>query len=460
MSDDQAPRSFRDEPPRELEPEISEAIPQTGILRSYLTWASKTTDAEGIFHVGSVLPCIANTAVEHGYFVGSDTRMRPSMWTFLVGVPAASKSTAQKRAEALYLRALTTAAGQQVTSPFISGEGSLPGMFEDARTRYNPMFNVTPGIIVRDEAARLLGQRDDSVADFLISLIDGGDFSRNLRALQDAKRAGGEDRSLLKQGALSGRMATTFARLREVTTTSHLEGGLYSRFLWCVGKPYLVDPRYKVDLHVVEQKRVHEEWVDWMGWLLAERTAREIDPREGEVPGLVSISAEADDLFHETIYAEYRANANAKNAGDPLIALRKRAVTQAQIASAIYALTERSLVVSTDHAERAVKLLRLSIAGLEQLAPRLAQIETNEAANRLHELVRQLEADCWGVSRSDLYACKLPRRELQEAIEQLLDAGRLFRVEVPATGRPGRPVQRYISDAGLQTWGTPQATAN
>lgn len=413
----------------QLDPVVSACIPNNGPLSSYLRWAVKTTDAEHLFHLGAVLPCLSDFATSMGFRVDPERMMHPVLWTFLVGVSASSKTTAMKRAQTHYQRVRSTMLNGQEVRPFVFAEGSIPGLFEALAGRFDHDSGLSTGIVDRDEAARLLDSRDGTVADMLCQIIDGEEVERHLRSLKAERRAGGTVHDRLIQPAFSGRFATTFARIREVTQASYLEGGLYSRMLWFVGSEFHPHPRLEINTYRQEADRVLSEWVDWGRWMLA----AQLGPAEERVVG---VSEAAVDCLRTTLFEDFVA---ASRTDSRLNATRKRALTQAVIVAGLYALTQQRMRIELDDMAQAVNLCTFCLEGLAGLEGSLAVSEQVSAAEKVFTVIQQAGVN--GARKSELYRTRLDKREIDAAVEHLIDAGRIESVSERAQGA-GRPATR------------------
>lgn len=416
-------------PPTTLADELQACVPAAGPLRAYLDWAVKTTDAEHLFHVGSILPCWAHEACVRGFRIDSQQRHVPKLWTFLVGVSASSKSTAMKRATSLY-RGHTSKAG--MLDPFLIAEGSVPGIFEAMAERFDVELDMTPGILYRDEAARLL-DTTDSIADMLCNVIDGEDVKRHLRGARAANaQAAGSVKDTLVRPAFSGLLTTTFSRLREVTKSSYLEGGLYSRFLWFAGSPRLPEQSLFVDLHLAEAQRVAELWGDWAGWALAQQTlGRQL---------VVEVPRHVIELLRSTLFATLVQHGTRD---DRLNATRKRGLHQAIMVAALYALNDRRLEVVEEDMDRAINLIEFCLRGLERLDASLAVDDLMVAADQAFHVIAS--AGPHGVARSRLYpALRKSKWWVDQIIDTLLAEGSV-RTVARATGKPGRPPTNLVA---------------
>ena len=150
-----------------LSDDVQVCLPSSGPLHRYMAWARKTTDAEPIFHLGSILPCWAHLVCSHGFVIDERQRLTPRIWSFIVGVPASAKSTAIRRAVSVYG---TVNLQTSRADPFVLAEGSVPGIFEALAERYDVNLDQSHGIVHRDEAARLL-HTTDSVADMFCQIM-------------------------------------------------------------------------------------------------------------------------------------------------------------------------------------------------------------------------------------------------------------------------------------------------
>lgn len=421
-----------------LHEDLELCVPKTGPIRSYLEWAIRTTDAEHIFHLGAILPCLSHAAVQSGFVIDPQRRMRPTIWTFLVGVPAGSKSTAQKRAFAHYKSYRNGLAAEQTSDPFIFAEGSWPGIFEALTDKYDVELGMAHGIITRDEAGRLLDTKDTTIADNFCNLIDGEEVKRHLRAYRAENRAKpGAIKDQLRNPAFSGCLATTFARIREVTQASFMEGGLYSRFLWFVGSSGLPNPVLEIELHDDQRRRVLDEWIEWGKWLLGMQALG--DER------LVTFSDDAKELRRTTLFEDFKAKAQTD---DRLNATRKRGLTQAQIIAGLYALSEQRTIVSYDDMLQAVNLIALSTSNLEQLdqkfLPSSIALHPKVLAEKAFGVIRAAGTSGPGCSRASLYkTLQCPKHILDQVIDTLLDEGAIDLVRPEGGTRVGRPAMFY-----------------
>lgn len=424
----------------ELDPVVASCLPEYGPLRSYMAWAIKTTDAEHLFHLGSVLPCFANEVCEASFRIDAKRQLRPTLWTFLVGVAAGSKSTAQRRAQAHYKRVRNIQAGQQAHDPFIQAEGSLPGIFEALAEAYNPDLDMSAGVVTRDEAARLLDSKDPTVADMLCQIIDGEEVRRHLRSLKAEQRAGATVRDRLRNPAFSGCFATTFARLREVTQASFIEGGLYSRFLWFKGQTCLPNPQLDVDLHEDDWRHAVEDWVDWGRWLLGMCTVLDAESE----PRVVQVSGQARDVLEETLFADFVEHARFD---DRINATRKRGLTQAVLVAGLYALSRRELIVGAADMAAACNLIAQSTQGLAELNGELAVGDELADVARVRAVITQ--AGELGIKKSALYPkVQLPKKALDAALAQLIEQEVVVeeRTRHQGAGRPG-VLYRFVGGA-------------
>lgn len=424
-----------------LSEDVELCVPKVGPLRSYLEWASLTTDAEHQYHLGSILPCLAEECVTSGFVIDPEHKLRPTLWAFLVGVPAGSKSTALKRAGSLYKAFLATRAGRQVADPFVFAEGSWPGIFEALAERYDQDLGMAHAIVIRDEASRLLETRETSIADNLCNVIDGEEVKRHLRSVRAENRANpGSVKDTLRAPAFSGCLATTFARIRDVTQASFIEGGLYSRFLWFVGGATLPEPKFKVELHDAQRKRVLDEWLEWGKWLLGMQALHEPLDR------VVTFTAEADDCVRSTLWEEYRRARELPE--DRLNATRKRGLTQVRTVAGIFALTQQRTIVDYEDMLCAVNLIELSTSGLsgldQKFLPSAASQNPKVLSDQAFATIRAHGLDSPGCPRSTLYkALQCPKALLDMVVDTLIDEGSIAVVDAPKRAGSGRQPQLY-----------------
>lgn len=427
--------------PVQLHEDLELCVPEYGPMRSYMLWAIKTTDAEHLFHLGSILPCLANEAVTSGFVVDEQRRIRPTLWSFMVGVPASAKSTARQRATKLYTSYLSTRAGKEVADPFIFAEGSWPGIFEALTERFDPETGLATGIFSRDEAARLLDTKDTTISDNLCNLIDGDEIKRHLRGYKAENRTRpGSAPDRLRAPAFSGCLSTTFARIREVTQASYVEGGLYSRFLWFVGMPHLPEQQLDVDMHETDRRRVLDEWLDWGKWLLGMSTLRTPEER------VVTFTPDVEQLLRDTLFATLN---DQRRTDSRMNATRKRGLTQAKIVAGLYALSCQRTTVDYEDMVRAINLVEMSTQGLDRLdqsfLPSASSRDQITLAHKAFETIKALSSDADGCPKASLYRqLQVPKFILDSVIDTLLDEGSIAQVAAPKLpGQSGRPAMLY-----------------
>lgn len=420
-----------------LSPEIAGCVPTNGPLRSYLDWVHTTTDAEHLFHLGSILPCVSQEAVRSGFVIDEQRRNLPTLWSFLIGIPGGAKSTAQRKAQSFYKSYLATQAGKAVDDPFVQAEGSWPGIFMALADRWDPDLGLSRGVFTRDEAARLLENKDTTIADELCRLMDNEEIKRHLRSLQQENKAkAGSAKDTLRSPAFSGCLATTFARIREVTQASFVEGGLYSRFIWFVGPNGILDAQLEMNNHEEHRRQVLDEWLDWGKWLLGMSALKERSER------VVTFTAGARDLLRDTLFAEYREL--AKHGDDKLNATRRRGLIQSQIIAGVWALTQQTTIVDAETMQQGINLIRLSTHGLETLSQKF--IPTQSARDPVTLLDRAWDhiraSHPKGCTRSSLYQrLQCQRNVLDSIFETLVDEGSIELVPKPKGA--GRPTSLY-----------------
>lgn len=411
--------------PRGLNVETWTTPPNSPLAR-FIDWSTKTTDAEPIFHLGAAVALFSHLCVRAGVRIDAQQRLVPATWSFLVGVPAAAKSTAVRRAVGVLRDVLEVpdeSHHHPRVDPLILAEGSVPGLLEALGEYYDPELELSHGLIFRDEAARLLEQRD-SVADVLCGLIDGDTIKRHLRGVRKENRsAPGSVPDRVINPAFTGAFVTTFSRLREVTRSSFLEGGLFSRFLWFVGSGSLGPQRLRVDLHLDERAKVVQETRLWFHRLRTTLRLRNNQP--------LSVSDAAFLRISDTLFADLEREGRVDNR---LNAARKRAITQAVLLGGIFAALRESPTVDIEDIEPAINLCRLSLDGLSKLDPSLGTDEAVHLAHRIMHLIRAFGDE--GISKSEIYRrLKKPKHEIEPAIEYLQNCG-YAAIEVIRT--PGR----------------------
>ena len=421
--------AYRPGPIEGVSEEVQACFPTSGALHAYVWWATQTTHAPSWWHVATGLTMIAHSAARNGYVLGSDQRMKPSLWVALIGPSAAGKSTAINRAIDFYTDHLDAV---KARDPFVMAEGSIPGIFERLTDGWDDEMGRTLGILYQDEFSRLL-DRKDTVAEMIMQLVDGRTIERHKVSDRKAAAQGQKTHSTMRNPVLSAMFATTYSSLRRVTHGNHLDGGLYSRLLWFVADPdpsrlqMLPTPR---PLH---RRAALTEWREWEKWLIT------LDVNTTE--RAVEVPEEVYSILHDSLFETARQNLRVD---DRLNGTRLRAVIQAYKTAALFAFSQGRLKVISEDMDAAVNLIEKCTAGLERVDPELGNSEIMQLVNVAFRAVQGRGTD--GLGRSQLYpVLKSPKAMVEQVISTLLDEGSIREVTIKTPGKRGPAPRRYVA---------------
>jgi hypothetical protein len=426
--------------------DIMACFPPQGVLHRYMWWASQTTDTPPWFHVGSGLALLAHQACARGYIVGDDDfQVVPNIWAAILGPSGHGKSTALRRAQKFYK---DVAAKRQEADPFVNAEGSMEGLFEALTDYYDPDRDVTAAILYREEFARLLEpQRRDGVSAMFCEIADGVEVKRHLRGARAAERAGQKVGTKLKNPKISAIFATTYSALRRTTTADHLEGGLFSRFLFFADSK---DPE-KLKLHPTDRPdallSAQAAWLEWLKWF---------DAQEALGEGTrIHIPPEVHDIIRESLFEDLRIAIRKEDVLNPM---RSRGITFAYAVAGLFALSCGRLTVTGEDADCAVNLIERSLQGIAGLAPELGTSELMQKINQAFTAVKS--AGDHGLPKRSIYKIARGSKKLVDLIlETLIDEGSIKQRETPKTGKAGRPPILYVA-CGRERYGKDAADAH
>ena len=412
--------------------DILACVPPNGVLHHYLWWVAKTTDTPPWFHVGAALVLLAQEACRRGFTIGDgEFRITPTVWAAIIGPSGHGKSTALRRAQQF---ADDINAVRHTPDPFVNAEGSMEGIFEALTDHYEADRDTTIAILYREEFARLLEpQRRDGVSALLCEIADGVPIKRHLRGARREERNGQKVGTKLRKPRICGLFATTYSALRRTTTADHIEGGLFSRFLFFLDEQKAENLRlYATDRPKAKDSAL-KAWINWLLWLdsqeaLGTKPLIRIPP---EVHELVEIS-----LF-ETLQTAVRQH-------DILTPMYKRGIVQVYAVAGLFALSAGRTTVMSEDADLAVNLIERSLLSLRQLVPELGVSVLAQQMNLAFKAI--LAAGDRGVSRSRIYEiARGSKKAVDLILETLIDEGSVELRQAPKPKGPGRPPMLYVA---------------
>lgn len=327
-----------------IDEELRQAMPRSGPIYDYVNYARRTTDVDPWAHLYCILPAFLDMAGRKGFGVYSDPSdddpMHPSIWPFIIAPPATGKSTAIKCSQRFY-QSLAQPLKTKV-SPYVTVEGTLPGVLSELASRRDEDAEQERGILVREEFSKVLKERDSWTETFC-ELYDGTACQRylvrNQQAKLDGKSSVDQD---LQHPIVQGLFATTNTSLAETANIQHVAGGLASRLLWL----RLEMRTNQVTKREAKRERGHAfaSWCDWIAWAETEVVTNE----------KLKVTF-APDVYDAIAFQVYDAFARKvqEDPDSPLNSMYKRAINHAQLLAGVFALSEKRCRITLDDYQRA-----------------------------------------------------------------------------------------------------------
>jgi hypothetical protein len=436
--------------------DIAACMPDRGMVHEYVWWATQCTYASPIYHIGAILPVLTWQLASRGWSFGERGK-QIALQSFLIGESSSGKSTCLRMAKQFHEDLLsvtshpywdrpplppdTDARTRQIqeenaerTNPWILAAGTAPGLLEQLFDRFNPHTNTTPAILYNEEVAHLLERKKDyAISSVLLELFDAlPKVERHLSRYREMAKKGQQPPSVVRAPAVSGLFAGTPISLKDKLDASAFEGGLVSRSLWISGQPDL-DRWFLTDRkRVAARQFVLGRWIDYghhhLGLEVGANVSRIID-----LPMPVKrIGAEL--LF--PAFAQSMRDSDSR-----LSAVRGRALEHAELIAGVFAWSKGQSAVLEADMRAAAHLLRWSIRSVERIAHKSILGTSWDQIETVLGIIRS--AGDAGIRKSALYPeVRLPKKDLDQAIETLLDQGIVVEVIQRHDG-PGRPAKVY-----------------
>jgi hypothetical protein len=422
--------------------EVALSLPDTGVLHAYLWWASKTTDASMLYHLGAILPALAHEAARRGVYIASAYERPPRIWTCLVGGSGSRKSTAVARSKDFVREFYTSILGGQYVDPYMQLAGSSAGMFHRiSMTRWDDHRGHHRCILDADEFTAILGVKHSDINEFLIQLWNGDDrIERHTRELQKLlaemskagnKFSGPNDGSTIVRSAISAVFATTPISLAAVASNQHVSGGLFARILWIRAKLTADQVVDWPEPYAAQMERVIalDEWKKWCGAIDA------LEMLNGGAPLVITfpyavrefIVENAVRPFNEVVYDDNnKASGAASRVGEMVRTI-----------SGLYAFSRGALDVSEDDAKRAINLVRQCFSTFDTQVSRVVDVSPEQRlATGIENLIR--EAGEGGVCKSRILRTFNAQKRIVDPILETLEESEKIRRFVPQRSGPGR----------------------
>jgi len=193
---------------------LEKAIPTSGFVANYVEWASKSTEAPRLFHLGCALSCVSAAVGKRAYIDVGHGRLYGNLYVGLVGSQGVTRKS--------------TSIGIATRTLDAAFEGLVYEGDATPEALGQKVLSATPEkLLVADELSPLLG---------------GPEYSKHIRKMLatlfycpeklEWSRMGKGD-GCVYNPALSVLGGSTFSWLKDADPAD-LNGGLLSRFLWFV----------------------------------------------------------------------------------------------------------------------------------------------------------------------------------------------------------------------------------
>jgi hypothetical protein len=426
--------------------DIACCLPTSGIVTEYVQWAIRTTQAPATFHIGAILPGVAYELARRGFM------MAPSGHTFrtlfaLVGLSGTQKSTAIGRAQA-FVRDWQAMLHGKDTDPYVQLSGSVPGILHAFGEHYVPRIGRTVAIMELEEFSQILDRRGDDFAEVLNRLYDGTDFHRQLRELQKAKKNGEQVEDVIRKPVVCGILASTPASLNRVMREHHLEGGLFSRILWINDHVRREEMQPEFSMYADHRAQVLRRWQAW---------SQNLEVLEGRLDQarrakVVYVPPDAMELVEQILWEEY---ADRVVEGDRLGGVLMRLYEAVKTVAALYATSRGHFNVTDEDIMPAVNLIRKCQRSAERVHAGLATNETYRLQVKVSDFLQRCGPQ--GANKRKLYQqFRAVKSELDIVLVTLAEQEVVYAMDVPASGRGGRPGRCFVHEDFVAEDGTVQ----
>lgn len=402
-------------------------MPKEGVIYDYVSWALKTTHAPPQFHLATILPCVAYELCRRGigWSATESGFSKMHLWTGMIGGSSIGKSTVVESAQDFMRDLYNEVLGEgRYRDPWVQADGSPAGVRQHLIEKYFD-FNIeqTLAILWHDEVARILRWEDGATA--FCKFYDGRDYSFQLRHLQKENQSG-----VLKNPTLCAIFGGTPSSIERLTTSEHIEGGLFPRILWFRGavpasQRMLVRHRYNE-----ERRQLQQRWIDWTKTLNGQALLYGNSP--------IRITDEALDVVRDDLFEKYKEEFALE---DRLEGARHRILSNhVYVIAAVYAASQGRLQVNADDMRRSVRLMLWCMVSVEQITATLAVMDEVRLRGRILEVV--FNAGAKGVTLRNLFKALSSRvrdkKALNAAIELLVEMEEIVLVAVPKEGAQGK----------------------
>ena len=401
--------------------ELFDVFPDNSAPYLYLRWAQKAYGSPHIYHLASILVCLAHELDARGFhltrsFDGSQIPL--TLWFMLLGGSGSGKSTIAAATKRYWADAWHQASVHRA-DPWIEPEGSVQGIVVALQELYDSATDRTSAIFTHTEAAKVFNTRE-AVGETLCKIYDGETFQANYRRNQ-TKKGSNPHADRVRNPHVSLLMMSTEEQLVPHFKESHRSGGIFTRFCW-------IRPKFTAsDI-----------------WLPADHigTSDLKDERQGAIDALTRWFAELSQMaawkpdekgfrFTETAHEKLRVElfepfkqAFEEGDSDNMHGVRMRLIEKARVLAAIFAALRGTTIIDQEDLTKAIFLIEIFLAHTQHAAS-FSSDEIYRYALKLEAVVKS--AGEKGIGRRAFYRhLRVNSRTLDQVLATLLDRGNVF----------------------------------
>lgn len=418
--------------------ELFDVFPQDSAPRKYLQWSRKAFGSPHIYHLASILVCLAHELDYRGFYLtrGIDGGRLPiTLWFLLLGGSASGKSTVIEATQDFWREAWKLASLHR-PDPWVEPEGSPQGLVAALQELYNHTEDRTSAIFVQTEGAKVFNTRE-AIAEMLCKIYDGRTFHVNYRHNQKRK----SDR--VRSPHVSLLMASTEEQLAPYFKDQHRNGGIFTRFCWLNPRFTRKDIRMADDFTgatrlVQERREALEAAVFWFAQLSQLRKVRQVDPG-------FALTRQAHLKLQQDLFKPFR-DAFEEGDTDNMHGVRMRLLEKAKVLAAILASVRGTMHIGEEDVENAIFLTKILLAHTQATA-NFGSDDVHRHALKLEQVIRATGDK--GLGRRDFYRyIRINKKMMDQVVETLQDRGKIYQLHdrhrtglfVHASSRTGKEI--------------------
>lgn len=350
-------------------------FPIHGPIHEYLHWITQTTHTPTLFHLGSYLTQLCQRLATLGMRVEVGGRVkRPRLYALLVAPSGVGKSTPIHRANSFFNEHCVRVGNVVVPQSYpITADSTAAGISRLLQDSVTAFGDNEVGLFICEEAERIFSRSRQHPVDALFCGLYDGNFTQHVTAknLMEAKK--GED-------AVTKLAAPIVSLLFAMPEASFLgdgmdkasDTGLIPRFMVFEGR--IREPKAHEVAFPLGQELASQSLDQSVNWFLQMRDAMAAgekpwsdDPEDGLIR--VKLSQAAFDVYKTRVADEdmalYRRIHEITDSERNFRAYRLRTYDQAYTIAALFALSQKRIIITASDMQRALNLADMSIRSME-----------------------------------------------------------------------------------------------